>query len=57
MPVILRTPEEMDAWMTAPAADALKLQPLSDGALRIVAQGAKEDGGEGATAVPAGQLL
>jgi putative SOS response-associated peptidase YedK len=58
MPVILRTPEEMDAWMTAPAADALKLQrPLSDGALRIVAQGAKEDGGAGATAVPAGQLL
>ncbi len=57
MPVILRTPEEMNVWMTAPAADALKLQrPLPDGALRIVAQGAKEDGGAGAT-VPAGQLL
>lgn len=45
MPVILRTEEEMDAWMTAPAAEALKLQrPLPDGSLRIVAQGAKEDG-------------
>jgi putative SOS response-associated peptidase YedK len=57
MPVILRTPEEMDIWMTAPAAAALKLQrPLPDGALRIVAQGAKEDGAAPA-AVPAGQLL
>ena len=43
MPVILRTPEEFDAWMSAPAAEALKLQrPLPDGALRIVAQGVKE---------------
>ena len=57
MPVILRMPDEIDAWMTAPAAEALKLQrPLPDGALRIVAQGAKEDGDVGA-AVPAGQLL
>ncbi|HEY2614035.1 MAG TPA: SOS response-associated peptidase [Reyranella sp.] len=46
MPVILRTPEEWDSWMTAPAAEALQLQrPLPDGALRIVAQGAKEDPG------------
>ncbi|MGH9353866.1 MAG: SOS response-associated peptidase [Terriglobia bacterium] len=45
MPVILRTPEEMEAWMTVPTVDALKLQrPLPDGTLRIVAQGAKEDG-------------
>ena len=44
MPVILRTPEEMDIWMTAPVAEALKLQrPLPDGALRIVAQGGKTD--------------
>ena len=44
MPVILRTPEEMDIWMTAPAADALKLQrPLPDGTLRVVATGAKTD--------------
>lgn len=33
------------SWMTAPAEEALKLQrPLPDGALRIVATGAKEDG-------------
>jgi hypothetical protein len=31
--------------MTAPALEALKLQrPLRDGALRIVARGAKKDG-------------
>jgi putative SOS response-associated peptidase YedK len=57
MPVILRTPEEMETWMTAPVADALKLQrPLLDGDLRIVAQGTKEDG-RSAVAVPIGQLL
>jgi putative SOS response-associated peptidase YedK len=45
MPVILRTAEEMEIWMTAPAVEALQLQrPLPDGALRIVAQGTKEDG-------------
>jgi putative SOS response-associated peptidase YedK len=45
MPVILTTPEEVDAWTTSPAPDAIKLQrPLPDGALRIVAQGAKTDG-------------
>ena len=44
MPVILRTPEEVEIWMTAPAEEALKLQrPLPDGALRIVARGVKED--------------
>jgi putative SOS response-associated peptidase YedK len=37
MPVILRTPEEVETWLTAPAAEALKLQrPLPDGALRIL---------------------
>jgi putative SOS response-associated peptidase YedK len=31
MPVILRTPEELDIWMNAPAAEALQLQrPLPD---------------------------
>jgi putative SOS response-associated peptidase YedK len=44
MPVILRTAEEMDIWMTAPTPEALKLQrPLPDGALQIVAQGTKTD--------------
>ena len=44
MPVILRTREEIDVWMTAPAADALQLQrPLPDGALIIVAKGIRQD--------------
>jgi putative SOS response-associated peptidase YedK len=48
MPVILTTPEDVETWMTAPADEVLKLQrPLSDGSLKIVARGVKED--------PAGQ--
>jgi putative SOS response-associated peptidase YedK len=44
MPVILTASEEVDLWMTAPAAKALMLQrPLPDGTLRIVARGMKED--------------
>jgi putative SOS response-associated peptidase YedK len=51
MPVILRTPAEFKVWMTAPAAEALKLQrPLPDGALRIVARGPKADDGANASA-------
>jgi putative SOS response-associated peptidase YedK len=39
MPVILTTPEEIETWMTAPAADILELQrPLPDGTLRIVSK-------------------
>jgi putative SOS response-associated peptidase YedK len=45
MPVILTTPEEVEMWLKAPAADALRLQrPLRDDALRIVARGQKKDG-------------
>jgi putative SOS response-associated peptidase YedK len=45
MPVILTTPHECEAWLSAPLEDALKLQrPLPDDALRIVARGEKQDG-------------
>jgi hypothetical protein len=43
MPVILRH-DDLERWLTAPAAAALKLQrPLSEGSLRIVAQGEPDD--------------
>lgn len=38
MPVILRTPDEADQWLSAPTADALQLQrPLPDDQLVILA--------------------
>jgi putative SOS response-associated peptidase YedK len=44
MPVILRTVEECDAWLTTDPAEALKMQrPLPDDVLTIVARGEKED--------------
>jgi putative SOS response-associated peptidase YedK len=44
MPVMLTAPDEMDRWMTAPAAEALELQrPLPDDALQSVMRGEKED--------------
>lgn len=46
MPVILTSRAEIDAWLNAPAPEALKLQrPLRDGALSIVARGASENAG------------
>lgn len=45
MPVILTTKAEVEAWLTAPTAVALKLQrPLPDGSLTVVARGSKQDG-------------
>lgn len=44
MPVILRTQEEVDVWMTAPPEDVLNLQRrLPDNSLTIVARGVKKD--------------
>lgn len=44
MPVILTTPEEYETWLTAPVAEALKLQrPLPSALLQIVATGSTED--------------
>ena len=38
MPVVLRTAEEIDVWMNAPAEEALKLQkPLPDNDLIVLA--------------------
>jgi putative SOS response-associated peptidase YedK len=45
MPVIFTEGAQIEKWLTAPLPDALALQrPLPDGALKIVATGAKEDG-------------
>lgn len=48
MPVILRTAEEVETWLTADTPAALAMQkPLPDDALRIVARGSKSDGPKG----------
>lgn len=44
MPVILRTANEIEQWLTAPTSEALELQrPLPDEAVRVVAWGEKTD--------------
>jgi putative SOS response-associated peptidase YedK len=44
MPVLLRTAEEIDRWLTAPREEALELQrPLPDRTLEIVAVGQRQD--------------
>ncbi|WP_300067707.1 SOS response-associated peptidase [uncultured Ruegeria sp.] len=45
MPVILRTNDEVEAWLTAPWDEAKAMQrPLPDGVLQIVARGSGQDG-------------
>ena len=45
MPVILTMPDELEAWLTAPTPEAIKLQrPLPDGTLKIVSRGERKDG-------------
>jgi len=45
MPVILTQADQIEAWLTLPVPDVLQMQkPLPDGALKIVAQGEKQDG-------------
>lgn len=45
MPVILTEARDFETWLAAPWIEAVKLQrPLPDGALKIVARGAKQDG-------------
>src|SRR5436853_2011306 len=42
MPVVLKEPDEIETWLTAPTEEALKLQRPFDG-LEIVARGRKND--------------
>ncbi|TXM66542.1 SOS response-associated peptidase family protein [Methylobacterium sp. WL120] len=45
MPAILTTADEHETWLSAEWPEAAKLQrPLRDGALKVVARGAKRDG-------------
>ncbi len=44
MPVILTRKDELDAWLTAPAEDAIALQrPLPNDQVMVVARGERED--------------
>jgi len=45
MPVILRTTEEIDTWLSSPVDQVPSMQrPLPDGTLRVVARGKDQDG-------------
>jgi putative SOS response-associated peptidase YedK len=44
MPIIMRAPEEWNAWLTLPIEEASKMQrPLPDDAIKIVATGTRGD--------------
>lgn len=48
MPVILREPDEIETWLTAPWEEAGEAQrPLPDGTLEIVSRGTKQDPPDG----------
>jgi putative SOS response-associated peptidase YedK len=48
MPVVLTDADEVEAWMTAPWAEAAALQrPMPDGALVVVARGERRDPPDG----------
>ncbi len=45
MPVILRTEQEIEDWLTLPMEDAMQMQkPLPDGVLEVVSRGVSQDG-------------
>jgi len=45
MPVILRMPEEVETWLTAPTDEALRLQrSLPEGSLQLLARATSSDG-------------
>ena len=45
MPVILKTPAEMEAWLMAPWGEVAQMQkPLTDGAIMVVARNIRADG-------------
>lgn len=53
MPVILRSQQAVDWWLTEPRASALELQrPLPNGLLKIVSRGPKGDGPPGTEIEP-----
>lgn len=55
MPVILRTPEEIDRWFTIPYEEIEEQiqNPLPNGSLKVVSIGPKSDGPPDGTAAPA----
>lgn len=46
IPLLLTNEDEYEAWLTAPAEQALELQRLPDEEMLVVAKGARSDCGE-----------